>query len=72
LGFLRDNGGPTKTIALVPPSGMIDGAAPCVGQNGGSDILTTDQRGRPRIVGAHCDIGAFEYDAGDIFASGFQ
>lgn len=72
LGFLRDNGGPTKTVALVPPSGMIDGAAPCVGQNGGSDILTSDQRGRPRIVGAYCDIGAFEYDAGDIFANGFQ
>jgi hypothetical protein len=34
--------------------------------------LSTDQRGRPRAVGASCDIGAFEYDPGDIFANGFQ
>ena len=31
-----------------------------------------DQRGRPRIIGAACDIGAYEYDAGDIFTGGFE
>lgn len=74
LGPLKDNGGPTRTIALVPISNgdVIDQAEPCVGPNGATDFLTTDQRDRPRIIGASCDIGAFEYDPGDIFASGFQ
>jgi CSLREA domain-containing protein len=70
FGVLKDNGGPTRTHALLPPSDLIDGAAICTDQNGVT--LTTDQRGRPRSVGASCDIGAFEYDPGDIFASGFQ
>jgi len=50
---LRDNGGPTKTHALVAGSPAID-AAPC--------ILATDQRGVARVPGAGglCDIGAFE------------
>jgi CSLREA domain-containing protein len=73
LGALKDNGGPTKTIALIPPSNIIDAGIAgleCLDQNG--QPLTTDQRGRPRIIGTYCDIGAFEYDPGDIFASGFQ
>ena len=73
LGALRDNGGPTRTYALVPPSDMIDGSEPtvgCVDQNGSP--LTTDQRGRPRAIGARCDIGAFEYDPDGIFLDGFQ
>ncbi len=70
LGVLRDNGGPTRTIALIPPSDMIDVASACLDQNGNG--LATDQRGRARIVGASCDIGAYEYDPGDIFASGFE
>jgi hypothetical protein len=59
LGILANNGGPTKTIALVPPSNMIDGGVVCSDQNG--NTLLTDQRGFARVVGAHCDIGAFEY-----------
>lgn len=55
LGPLKNNGGPTKTHALVPGSPAIDaipGADPeCTG---------TDQRGTPRPQGAGCDIGAFE------------
>jgi predicted outer membrane repeat protein len=70
LGILKDNGGPTRTVALIPPSSLIDGATGCVDQN--NVPLSTDQRGRPRAVGASCDIGAFEYDPGDIFANGFQ
>jgi hypothetical protein len=73
LAALKDNGGPTKTVALVPPSNLIDAGVldgGCVDQNG--NPLTTDQRGRPRIIGSYCDIGAFEYDPGDIFANGFQ
>jgi len=70
LGVLRDNGGPTRTIALIPPSDMIDVASACLDQNGNG--LATDQRGRSRIVGASCDIGALELDAGDIFFNGFE
>jgi hypothetical protein len=55
LGPLMDNGGPTKTHALVSGSPAIDtipGADPeCTG---------TDQRGMPRPQGAGYDIGAFE------------
>jgi hypothetical protein len=53
LGGLADNGGPTKTVALLEGSpasnaGLDAGCPP------------TDQRGAPRPVGGQCDIGAFE------------
>jgi hypothetical protein len=73
LGPLQNNGGSTETIALVPPSGMIDGGDAtlgCIDQN--SAPLTTDQRGFPRVFGVRCDIGAFEYGADRIFANGFD
>jgi CSLREA domain-containing protein len=75
LGPLRDNGGASRTHALLPLAGidLVDAADPvfgCTDQNGA--LLDTDQRDRPRIAGAHCDIGAFEYDPGDIFINGFQ
>ena len=71
LGALRDNGGPTQTIELLAVAGanLIDYASNCVDNNG---ALNTDQRGRPRPLGASCDVGAFEYDPGDIFINGFQ
>jgi CSLREA domain-containing protein len=53
LGPLASNGGPTKTMALLPGSPAIDaGADP--------GCPATDQRGKPRPQGAHCDIGAYE------------
>ncbi len=56
LGPLRNNGGPTPTIALLAGSPAIDAAdtrrAPLV-----------DQRGFPRPVGQAADIGAYEYDS---------
>jgi hypothetical protein len=62
LSPLRDNGGPTWTIALLPGSPAIDA--------GVSAGLTTDQRGRFRPIddptitnapgGDGCDIGALE------------
>ena len=64
LAGLQDNGGPTQTLALVPPSDMIDGAEAtvgCIDKNG--SLLATDQRGAPRVAGVRCDIGAFEYGA---------
>lgn len=57
LGPLQDNGGPTFTHALLPGSPAID-----AGLDSGAP-LTTDQRGQPRIAGAHVDIGAFEVQA---------
>jgi hypothetical protein len=49
-----DNGGPTFTLALLPGSPAI---------NAGDDTACppTDQRGVVRPLGAHCDIGAFEF-----------
>ncbi|MCW5201474.1 hypothetical protein VU12_00855, partial [Desulfobulbus sp. US4] len=55
LNPLADNGGPTKTHALVPDSPAIDLDATC------STELNTDQRGYPRPFGDGCDAGAFEF-----------
>jgi len=76
VGPLQDNGGPTLTRALRPPSSMIDGAEATQGcRDANGSPLGTDQRGAPRIAGAGCDIGAFEFGAslsGAIFAGGFE
>lgn len=56
LGPLMNNGGPTKTVALLPGSIAIDAA-------GNIECPATDQRGvaRPYPVGGNCDSGAFEW-----------
>jgi predicted outer membrane repeat protein len=58
LGPLRDNGGPTWTMALAPSSAAIDAAddATCAAD----PVNNRDQRGVVRPQGVHCDIGAFE------------
>jgi Ca2+-binding RTX toxin-like protein len=53
LAPLADNGGSTLTHALLQGSPAIN-----AGDNTG--VLTTDQRGNPRIVDGTVDIGAFE------------
>ena len=62
LGPLQDNGGPTRTHALLMGSPAID-----AGNSGGCTdnlgaALTSDQRGQPRPLAGHgrCDIGAYE------------
>jgi CSLREA domain-containing protein len=57
---LKDNGGPTQTIALLPTSPAVD-SVPI------ADCPSTDQRGNPRpdpedsdLANAACDIGAYE------------
>jgi hypothetical protein len=58
LGLLQNNGGPTKTQALLPGSPAIDtGSNPLA--------LTTDQRGAgfARTAGSGTDIGAYEIQA---------
>ena len=63
LGPLADNGGPTKTHALLPGSPAIDAANPATSP-------ATDQRGVIRPQGASADIGAFEHvGSGEIRGS---
>ena len=63
---LADNGGPTKTVALLPTSPAVDAipAADCTDLD--DEIVAADQRGVLRPQGSGCDIGAYEY-----FASAF-
>jgi predicted outer membrane repeat protein len=63
LGPLRNNGGPTKTQALLPGSPAIDAGNPNGCTDGQGRLLKTDQRGRPRPDKedtSGCDMGAFE------------
>ena len=54
LGPLTDNGGPTKTFALLPGSVAIDVIPADMCE------VDEDQRGESRPGGAMCDVGAFE------------
>jgi hypothetical protein len=70
LTALANNGGPTKTMAPVPGSVVIDaGQAGCAAP-------PTDQRGYQRVAGAAPDLGAYETDAAEvevsIFTDGFE
>ncbi len=58
LGPLADNGGPTKTRALLAGSPAIDAGddAFC----NGNPVGGVDQRYASRLEGAHCDLGAYE------------
>jgi serine/threonine protein kinase len=56
LGSLAENGGPTKTIALLPGSPAIDaGDAALL-----PAAVKTDQRGLPRVKNGKVDIGAYQ------------
>lgn len=74
LGPLRNNGGQTKTHALLSRSPGID-----VGNHSGKDPITNqpptgDQRGSYwRVSGVEADIGAYEIQQDDVlFNSGFD
>jgi hypothetical protein len=58
LDTLANNGGPSKTIALLPGSSARNAAV--------GSVITTDQRGKPKVGVA--DIGAFEIQSGGAFA----
>jgi hypothetical protein len=62
VGPLADNGGPTKTHALVAGSNAIDAGNKygCTDATTSRTALTTDQRGQPRLGNGRCDVGAFE------------
>src|SRR5207247_10185816 len=59
LGSLADNGGSTKTAALLPGSPAIDAITDSI-------CPTMDQRGVQRPQGARCDIGAYEFTHGFV------
>ncbi len=58
LAALKNNGGPTITLALIGGSPAIDAGkdSACAA----APVGNIDQRGVARPVGAHCDIGAYE------------
>jgi hypothetical protein len=61
LGPLVNNGGPTRTFALLPGS-------PCINAGSNPANLTTDQRGSGfvRVYGSAADIGAYEVQAAQV------
>jgi hypothetical protein len=69
---LKNNGGPTETIALIEGSAAID-AVPvgdCTDPNG--HALGIDQRKVPRPQGIACDIGAYEHVCSDFVVACVQ
>lgn len=66
LAALADNGGPTRTHALLPDSPALD--------VGAADGVEHDQRGEgyPRVLGEGADIGAYEAQSDAIFKNGFE
>ncbi len=63
LGALGNNGGPTQTMALQKGSPSLDAGNPAGCRDFAGNLLTTDQRGRPRPGGGEttgCDMGAYE------------
>lgn len=69
LGPLADNGGPTRTHALLDGSPAIDRGNPNTPDGGGWRCTASDQRGTTRpqdgdgLFHARCDIGAYERQA---------
>ncbi|HXP85009.1 MAG TPA: choice-of-anchor Q domain-containing protein [Bryobacteraceae bacterium] len=57
---LKNNGGPTQTIALLPTSVAVDAIPVSACTDVAGNPVTTDQRGVKRPQGPACDIGAFE------------
>ncbi len=63
LGPLANNGGPTRTRALLPGSPAIN-----AGSNDSASSIEFDQRGAgfPRVAGPNVDIGAFEVQSAAV------
>lgn len=63
LGTLRNKGGPTQTMALPKGSPALDAGNPAGCTDFSNNLLTTNQRGKPRPGGSEthgCDLGAYE------------
>jgi len=70
LGPLADNGGATRTHALLSGSAAIDAATDCTDLAGAA--VTTDQRGLARPFGEHCDVGAYEFRGPPATSAAFR
>lgn len=66
LDILADNGGATRTMALLPGSAAIDAGNPLAW------CPSVDQRGQSRPFGAACDSGAYEWRPAAVFQNGFE
>jgi predicted outer membrane repeat protein len=64
LAPLGNYGGPTQTMPPLGGSPAID-----AGSDSATNLFATDQRGFPRFVGAHADIGAVEVQINPAAAS---
>jgi len=73
LGPLANNGGPTRTMALLVSSPAIDAGSNALAK-GDALPLQYDQRGvsYPRVFNATVDIGAVEYQHDRLFANAFE
>ncbi len=60
VGPLAENGGPTRTMAVLDGSRALDTVALTGTPSKCVSNATTDQRGTPRPVGPGCELGAFE------------
>ena len=67
-GTPTDHGGPTKSLGIARDSVAVDRALDCTDYAGG--LVTSDQTGHTRPVGAACDVGAFEYRLDDADGDG--
>jgi hypothetical protein len=67
LSELGYYGGPTQTMPPTPGSPVINGGSDSI-----TNLFTTDQRGLPRLSGAHVDIGAAEYQVAPPVLSGLS
>jgi hypothetical protein len=61
LGALQNNGGFTKTMALLAGSPATDAGNPSGCTDGNGHRLTVDQRGHSRPTISACDIGAYNH-----------
>jgi hypothetical protein len=61
LAPLGNYGGPTQTMLLLKGSPAINAGDNSQAVDANMQLLTTDQRGLPRLVGPSVDIGAVEY-----------
>jgi trimeric autotransporter adhesin len=57
---LKDNGGPTPTVGLLPSSPALDAIPLSACTDTSGQMITADQRGIARPQGTACDIGAFD------------
>jgi hypothetical protein len=60
LSPLQDNGGPTFTMVPLPGSPAIGAGSNSLSLGPDGSMLTTDQRGFPRLIGSNVDQGAVE------------